>query len=64
VRTWVRNHEEAVRVFREGLVVVPADARLHYNLAVALQALGRTEEALRERQQAVSLDPEAAKWSF
>ncbi len=54
----------AARVFREGLTVAPANAQLHFNLAVALKALGQTAEALRERERAVALDSEAAKWEF
>ena len=55
---------DAERIFRAGLEVAPDDARMHFNLAVALRALGRTEESLEARRRAVSLDAEAASWAF
>ena len=40
--------EEAIAAYRTGLRIVPDDARLHWNLSLALLALGRFEEGWRE----------------
>lgn len=51
------RHEEAVEVYRRYVEVAPGDAAGHWNLAVALEALGREDEAAAEREIAVGLDP-------
>jgi Flp pilus assembly protein TadD len=48
---------EAEYRLRQALRENPDDARLHNNLAVALEALGKLEEAYAEYQTAVKLDP-------
>ena len=48
---------EAEYRLRQALRENPGDARLHNNLAVALEALGKLEEAYAEYQTAVKLDP-------
>lgn len=48
---------EAEYRLRQALHENPNDARLHNNLAVALEALGELEEAHAEYQAAVKLDP-------
>lgn len=48
---------EAEYRLRQALRENPNDARLHNNLAVALEALGELEEAHAEYQTAVKLDP-------
>lgn len=48
---------EAEYRLRQALRKNPDDARLHNNLAVALEALGKLEEAHAEYQAAVKLDP-------
>jgi tetratricopeptide (TPR) repeat protein len=48
---------EAEYRLRQALAEDPDDARLHNNLAVALEALGKLEEAYDEYQKAVKLDP-------
>jgi Flp pilus assembly protein TadD len=48
---------EAEYRLRQALREDPNDARLHNNLAVALEALGKLEEAHAEYQTAVKLDP-------
>jgi Flp pilus assembly protein TadD len=55
---------EAEQVLRQGLALAPNDARLHYNLALSLKALGRMDEAVRERERSSALDPETAEWPF
>ena len=47
----------AVRDFRRALERGPPTARLHYNLAQALDAAGQPEEAGREFEEALRLDP-------
>jgi len=49
---------EAEYRLRQALRDNPDDARLHNNLAVALEALGKLEEAHAEYQTAVKLDPD------
>jgi Tfp pilus assembly protein PilF len=48
---------EAEYRLRQALAEDPGDARLHNNLAVALEAQGKLEEAHDEYQKAVKLDP-------
>lgn len=48
---------EAEYRLRQALVEDPEDARLHNNLAVALEAQGKLEEAYDEYRKAASLDP-------
>jgi len=48
---------EAEYRLRQALRENPDDARLHNNLAVALEALGELEEAYAEYRTAVKLDP-------
>ena len=47
----------AVREYREALRLDPRHADAHYNLAVALERLGRMDEAIAHYQQASQLDP-------
>jgi tetratricopeptide (TPR) repeat protein len=47
----------AVRDFRRALERGPRTARLHYNLAQALDAAGQSEEAGREFEHALALEP-------
>jgi len=48
---------EAEYRLRQALSETPRDARLHNNLAVALEAQGKLKEAHVEYQEAVKLDP-------
>lgn len=48
---------EAEYRLRQALSENPRDARLHNNLAVALEAQGKLEEAHAEYQEAVKFDP-------
>ncbi len=48
---------EAEYRLRQALAKDPEDARLHNNLAVALEAQGKLEEAYEEYRKAVSLNP-------
>ncbi|MEK7329896.1 MAG: tetratricopeptide repeat protein, partial [Candidatus Eisenbacteria bacterium] len=54
----------AERVLRQGLAIAPENAQLHFTLALVLKATGRIEEALRERERAVTLDPAMAAQPF
>jgi Flp pilus assembly protein TadD len=47
---------EAVRYYQAALAIRPRSATAHNNLAVALEKLGRSQEALRELQAALALD--------
>jgi len=46
--------DEAASAYRRGLVLAPANAALHGNLALALAAAGRTGEAMTEMEAAVA----------
>ena len=54
VRTYA---EEARKAFEEQLRAAPDDARRHVCLGLALAYLGRKEEAIREGERGVALDP-------
>jgi tetratricopeptide (TPR) repeat protein len=54
VRTYA---EEARKAFEEQLRAAPNDAQRHVGLGLALAYLGRKEEAIREGQRGVALDP-------
>ncbi len=49
--------EEARKAFEEQLGAAPNDAQLHVELGLALAYLGRKEEAIREGERGVALDP-------
>jgi TolB-like protein/Flp pilus assembly protein TadD len=56
--TGVRTHaEEARKAFEEQLRAAPQDAQRHASLGLALAYLGQKEEAIREGERAVSLQP-------
>ncbi len=44
------KHEEAVKTLRQVLKIDPEDLQAHYNLMLAYGALGRSDEAERERR--------------
>jgi Flp pilus assembly protein TadD len=44
------KHAEAVEVLRKVMKIDPEDLQAHYNLMLAYTALGRKEEAERERK--------------
>ncbi len=54
VRTYA---EEARKAFEEQLRAAPNDAQRHVALGLALAYLGRKEEAIREGERGVALDP-------
>lgn len=47
----------ALAVYREALELEPNNAKMHYNLGLALEKLGRREEEERELEKTVELDP-------
>jgi serine/threonine protein kinase/tetratricopeptide (TPR) repeat protein len=49
--------EEARKAFEEQLRATPTDAQRHVELGLALAYLGRKEEAIREGERGVALDP-------
>jgi protein O-mannosyl-transferase len=53
----LENLAEAARVLREGLARFPNSGVLHLNLAAVLNKMGQGQEAGREYQKAVVLDP-------
>ena len=54
-----RYAEEASKAFSEHVRAVPGDAGLHADLGLALAYLGKKQEAIREGERAVALDPVA-----
>src|SRR5262249_48732875 len=59
-RTYARNFDwQAERsLWRRALDACPEDSKAHYNLAKALQQMGRLPEAITEYQAAVSIEPD------
>jgi TolB-like protein/Flp pilus assembly protein TadD len=54
----VRTHaDNARKAFEEQVRAAPEDPSLHLNLALAFAYLGRKEEAIREGERGVALDP-------
>ena len=51
------RYEEAVRLYQRFVGLSPDGAGGHWNLAEALEALGRTADADAERAIAIALDP-------
>ncbi len=47
----------ALGAYREALELQPNNAKMHYNLSLALEKLGRREEEERELEKTVELDP-------
>ena len=52
-----QRYEETLDLFRTFIDVEPGNAQIHLNRGVVLHQLGRTDEALRSLDQALSLDP-------
>jgi tetratricopeptide (TPR) repeat protein len=50
----------AEELYRKALVIVPDDAQMHYNLALALAHLGDQPGEIQELERAVQLDPQLA----
>jgi tetratricopeptide (TPR) repeat protein len=53
----------AIEHYRRSLALEPDDARVHYNLGIALQRAERLEEALRSYERAFELAPDADRRS-
>ena len=53
----LRRYEEAEATFRAAILQTPGKPRLHYNLGNSLLAVGRTEDAKRQYDRALTLDP-------
>jgi len=51
-----RRTAEAIAAYRSGLAIAPSDARLHWNLALALLSSGQFEEGWREYEWRVAAD--------
>ena len=58
VRFGEQRYEEARRLYRTLAGITPDSAQTHSNLGATLYHLGRTGEALRSFERALSLDPE------
>ncbi len=56
--------EQAAKAFEEQLVSAPDDSGRHMELGLALAHLGRKEEAIREGERAVALDPVAKDQAY
>jgi tetratricopeptide (TPR) repeat protein len=52
---------DAVEMLSQAAALDPANAEFHYNLGVALQTLGRTDEAAASYRQALQLQPHRAE---
>src|SRR5207244_10226864 len=52
---------EAAAAYRKALLLEPKDARLHYNLALALSKLQEHSDEERQLRQAIELDPHFAQ---
>jgi tetratricopeptide (TPR) repeat protein len=55
-----RRCEDALRVFERALVHFPQDAVLHFNRAVALEGVGRLEDAERSYSRCLEINPSYA----
>jgi uncharacterized protein (TIGR03790 family) len=53
----VGNHAAAADIFKDAVLLVPADAEVRLHAALANAAAGRTEQAQRELEEALKLDP-------
>ena len=54
------NASAAVKAYRRALELNPSDAKLHYNLSLALDKAGERAAERKELEQAVQLDPNLA----
>lgn len=54
------NYQQAAELYRQAIEQDPENAKLHFNLAAALQKLGRTKEAMQsyDRFEALSESPQ------
>jgi TolB-like protein len=52
-----RRYEEAIAEIRRAITIDPNDARSHWNMARALTAGGRPEEAVEYAEKAIRIDP-------
>lgn len=53
------QYDEAIETYRQGIIVNPLIASLHYSLSVALQHQGQAQEAEAEMALALKIDPKA-----
>ena len=53
-----QRYEEAYRLYRTLAEITPDSAQTHSNLGATLYYLGRSEDALRSFERALSLDPD------
>jgi predicted CXXCH cytochrome family protein len=54
------EYEEAIQIYRKGVLINPLNASLHYSLSVALDKTSRKQESERELQFAAKIDPKYA----
>jgi len=52
-----RRYEEAIAEIGRAITIDPNDARSHWNMARALTAGGRPEEAVEYAEKAIRIDP-------
>jgi len=55
---YLRNFDEAISLMRDLVSLYPNNATHHYNLGAMLKAKGQNEEAKKEFEKSVSLDPD------
>lgn len=53
----IREPAKAVALYREGLKLCPDDDVAHYELGKILREMGRTQEAVREFEAALKINP-------
>jgi Tfp pilus assembly protein PilF len=61
LRRYLAHWQDAVGLFEYMLKLTPDNARVHYNLGVALQLVGRDEDTISHFQQALKLKPDYAE---
>lgn len=58
------NYQQAVELYRQAIEQDPENAKLHFNLAAALQKLGKSEEAMQSYDRFVNLSDSPEEQSF
>jgi len=53
-----RNHAEAAHKYEQAIAISPDQEDLHYNLAIALAKLGKTEDAKKHYEEALRIFPD------
>ena len=54
----VGENDRAIDLIKKALTIKPDDAEIHNSLGTALRDLGKQEDAFKNHQRAVNLDPQ------